>query len=363
MARRPCCCIGLLLAVVHRRGRARRDRARRRGARRLQRAADPRRARRRAGDARRLPAAVRAAAARRAREPAPPRARRRTWRSARRAARATAPRNGARRRARRASPTRALGAGARPRDGARRDRGPARARGARATARRRGGARAARRDAGDGRASGGEYSGPLAYRQGKPMRPDVALAFDRMAAAARARRGRAVVTSGFRSDAEQARLFAAPPRPEVGRAAGQVAAPPRHRARPRPAVAPTAGWPRTRRGSASSSATLGALALRLRPQRRHGVGRLPRGDGGRDAGAAVLRAARASRRRSRGRRSAGTCRRALLAAQLYAESDFNPFARSPAGAQGIAQFMPGTARGYGLANPSTPTARSTRRRT
>jgi soluble lytic murein transglycosylase-like protein len=41
----------------------------------------------------------------------------------------------------------------------------------------------------------------------------------------------------------------------------------------------------------------------------------------------------------------------LLAAQLYAESNFNPFARSPAGAQGIAQFMPGTAAAYGLANP------------
>ncbi len=41
----------------------------------------------------------------------------------------------------------------------------------------------------------------------------------------------------------------------------------------------------------------------------------------------------------------------LLAAQLYAESNFNPFARSPAGAQGIAQFMPGTARAYGLSNP------------
>ena len=42
---------------------------------------------------------------------------------------------------------------------------------------------------------------------------------------------------------------------------------------------------------------------------------------------------------------------ALLAAQIYAESGFNPFARSPAGAQGIAQFMPGTARAYGLRNP------------
>ena len=42
---------------------------------------------------------------------------------------------------------------------------------------------------------------------------------------------------------------------------------------------------------------------------------------------------------------------ALLAAQLYAESGFNPFATSPAGAQGIAQFMPGTASSYGLDDP------------
>jgi soluble lytic murein transglycosylase-like protein len=42
---------------------------------------------------------------------------------------------------------------------------------------------------------------------------------------------------------------------------------------------------------------------------------------------------------------------ALLAAQLYAESNFNPFATSPAGAQGIAQFMPETARAMGLADP------------
>jgi soluble lytic murein transglycosylase-like protein len=42
---------------------------------------------------------------------------------------------------------------------------------------------------------------------------------------------------------------------------------------------------------------------------------------------------------------------ALLAAQIDAESNFNPYARSPAGAQGIAQFMPGTARAYGLSNP------------
>jgi soluble lytic murein transglycosylase-like protein len=42
---------------------------------------------------------------------------------------------------------------------------------------------------------------------------------------------------------------------------------------------------------------------------------------------------------------------ALISAQLYAESNFNPFAVSAAGARGIAQFMPGTARTYGLANP------------
>jgi hypothetical protein len=59
----------------------------------------------------------------------------------------------------------------------------------------------------------GEYQGPLAYRQGKPMRPDVALAFDRMAAAAAHDGVALLVVSGFRSNAEQARLFAAHPDP------------------------------------------------------------------------------------------------------------------------------------------------------
>ena len=64
-------------------------------------------------------------------------------------------------------------------------------------------------------ASGGGYDGPLAYRTGKPMRPDVALAFDRLAAAARREAGLPLlVTSGFRSDAEQARLFPANPDPK-----------------------------------------------------------------------------------------------------------------------------------------------------
>lgn len=45
---------------------------------------------------------------------------------------------------------------------------------------------------------------------------------------------------------------------------------------------------------------------------------------------------------------------ALMAGQLMAESGFDPDAGSPAGAQGIAQFMPGTAASYGLKNPFDP---------
>jgi hypothetical protein len=47
---------------------------------------------------------------------------------------------------------------------------------------------------------------------------------------------------------------------------------------------------------------------------------------------------------------------ALLAAQLMAESNFNPYASSPAGAQGIAQFIPSTAAAYGLDDPFDPVA-------
>ena len=62
-------------------------------------------------------------------------------------------------------------------------------------------------------ASGQGYSGPLAYRQGKTMRPDVARAFDRMSAAARADGVNLIVTSGYRSDGEQAELFERHPDP------------------------------------------------------------------------------------------------------------------------------------------------------
>jgi len=50
-------------------------------------------------------------------------------------------------------------------------------------------------------------------RNAKPMRPDVAHAFDRMAAAARADGVALVISSAFRSDAEQAVLFARHPDP------------------------------------------------------------------------------------------------------------------------------------------------------
>jgi soluble lytic murein transglycosylase-like protein len=46
----------------------------------------------------------------------------------------------------------------------------------------------------------------------------------------------------------------------------------------------------------------------------------------------------------------------VLAAQLMAESGFDPGAVSSAGAQGIAQFMPGTAASYGLRDPFDPVA-------
>jgi soluble lytic murein transglycosylase-like protein len=45
---------------------------------------------------------------------------------------------------------------------------------------------------------------------------------------------------------------------------------------------------------------------------------------------------------------------ALIAAQIQAESRFDPGAVSPAGARGIAQFMPGTAAQYGLRDPLDP---------
>jgi soluble lytic murein transglycosylase-like protein len=205
-------------------------------------------------------------------------------------------------------------------------------------------------------ASGGGYDGPLAYRQGKPMRPDVALAFDRMAAAARSEAGlNLLVTSGYRSDAEQARLFAANPDPKWVAPPGQSL----HRYGTELDLGPPSAY-----------AWLQANAERFGFIKRYswepwhygytrntgsasvGFGRAsgagPGGDGRSSIPLFVPAPFRDAIARAAQRWNVGA---ALLSAQIYAESNFNPFARSPAGAQGIAQFMPGTAAAYGLRDP------------
>ncbi len=113
----------------------------------------------------------------------------------------------------------------------------------------------------------GEYRGPLAVRQGQRMRPDVATAFDRMQSAAR-RAGRAlVITSAYRSNAEQAALFARHPDPKWVAPPGKSL----HRLGTELDLGPKAAWGGSRRtpaGSASRSATAGSrgtTATRVRP--------------------------------------------------------------------------------------------------
>jgi Transglycosylase SLT domain/D-alanyl-D-alanine carboxypeptidase len=205
-------------------------------------------------------------------------------------------------------------------------------------------------------ASGGGYNGPLAYRQGNPMRPDVAQAFDRLAAAARREAGlQLVVTSGFRSDAEQARLYRAHPDPRWVAPPGKSL----HRLGTELDLGPPAayGW------LAANSGRFGFLKRYSWEPWHFGYTRNP---GSSSVGFGVRggdgRATRAVQSFVPARYAPIIARAAqrwsvsahLLAAQIYAESNFNPFARSPAGAQGIAQFMPGTARAYGLRNPFDP---------
>ncbi len=210
-------------------------------------------------------------------------------------------------------------------------------------------------------ASGGGYSGPLVYRTGEGMRPDVAAAFDRMAAAARGAGISLLVVSGFRSDAEQAALFAAHPDPTW-------VAPPGHSLH-RCAT-------ELDLGPESAYAWLAANASRFGFVQRYSWEAWHYGfDAGpppcSDAGNALGGGGAASPPglstlpgfvpgRFRDPLIAAATRwnvsAALLAAQLMAESGFNPFAVSPAGAQGIAQFMPGTAASYGLADPFDPVA-------
>ncbi len=230
-----------------------------------------------------------------------------------------------------------------------------------------------------GQASGGGYSGSLVLRQGEGMRPDVAAAYDGMAAAAASDGHPLIVNSAFRSDAEQAALFAANPDPRW------VAPPGRslHRCATELDLGPETahGWlaenaPRfgfaqryawepwhygfiagpppcsaagERVEAASSVAGGGSAASHGGDPGPAGAGSSADGDGSSSSLPSFVPA------RYRDAIALAAARRnvpaALLAAQLMAESNFNPFAVSPAGASGIAQFMPATAAAYGLEDP------------
>ncbi len=218
-------------------------------------------------------------------------------------------------------------------------------------------------------ASGGGYSGSLVYRAGEGMRPDVAAAFDRMAAAA-ARDGLTlVVNSGFRSDAEQAALFAANPDPRMVAPPGKSL----HRCATELDLGPETayGW------LAANASRFGFLQRYSWEPWHYGYDRPPApcsapgnavsaagggnwvdvvggGDGalaGTTLPSFVPARYRAMLLRAATRWNVSA---ALLAGQLMAESGFDPNAGSSAGAQGIAQFMPSTAAAYGLRNPYDP---------
>ena len=194
----------------------------------------------------------------------------------------------------------------------------------------------------------GEYRGPLARRQGKPMRPDVAQAFDRMERAARADGVGLIINSAFRSNAEQAALFARHPDPKWVAPPGKSL----HRLGTELDLGPPAAY-----GWLARNAKRFGFVQRyswepwhygyVRSAGTRSVGFGPP-DGKRGMPSFVPPRFAPAISRAAQRWNVGA---ALLAAQLYAESNFNPFAQSPAGAQGIAQFMPGTAAALGLANP------------
>ena len=200
--------------------------------------------------------------------------------------------------------------------------------------------------------AGGGYDGPLELRQGKPMRPDVAQAFDRMERAARADGVALLITSAYRSDAEQAVLWRRHPDPRWVARPGESL----HRYGTELDLGPPAAY-------AWLAAHAGAFHFIRRYDHEpwHFGYELNARSAPRTAaqGAADGRAGRALPSFVPARFAPALARAAqrwnvsaaLLAAQLYAESNFNPFATSTAGAKGIAQFMPETARAMGLADP------------
>jgi len=188
------------------------------------------------------------------------------------------------------------------------------------------------------------------------MRPDVAAAFDDLARAAAGDGIALVISSAYRSDAEQARLFAQNPDPRWVAPPGTSL----HRCGTELDLGPPAAY-----GWLAANAGRFGLTKRYGWEPWHfGFTRGPApcsasGDAG--DGAATPSGVPAfvpSRYREAVARAASRwdVSAALLAAQLQAESGFDPGAVSPAGAQGIAQFMPATAAAYGLRDPFDPVA-------
>ncbi|MCB8915008.1 MAG: D-alanyl-D-alanine carboxypeptidase family protein [Thermoleophilales bacterium] len=210
-------------------------------------------------------------------------------------------------------------------------------------------------------ASGGGYSGPLAERQGHGMRPDVAAAFDAMSTAAAATGVSLTINSAFRSDAEQAALFAANPDPTWVAPPGQSL----HRCATELDL-----------GASDSYSWLVANAGRFGFVQRYSweawhygfvAGPAPCSDAGNSVGmnggdrSAALSQSMPSvtpswvkplilRAAMKWNVSA-----ALLAAQLFAESSFDPDAGNGI-AFGIAAFTPAAAAEYGLEDPFDPAA-------
>jgi len=213
-----------------------------------------------------------------------------------------------------------------------------------------------------GMATGGGYGGPLIFRDGEGMRPDAAAAYDQMAAAARAAGVVLMVVSGFRSDAEQAELFAAHPDPTWVAPPGHSL----HRCATELDLGPSSayGW------LASNAARFGFVQRYSWEAWHYGFDAgpapcSPEGEALTAGGGAMTDALSISlpsfvpaRYREPILRSAAHwgVPPALMAGQLMAESGFDPNAGSAAGAQGIAQFMPSTAAAYGLADPYDPVA-------
>jgi hypothetical protein len=196
----------------------------------------------------------------------------------------------------------------------------------------------------------GEYRGPFAVRQGQRMRPDTALAFDRLAAAARRAGMELIIASAFRTDAEQRRLFAAHPDPKwVARPGASL-----HRLGTELDLGPPSAY-----GWLARHAPTFHFVRRYAWEPWHfglelnaGTTSVGYGAGGGERSGALPGFVPERFAPALGRAAQRwSVSAALLAAQLFRESRFNPFARSPAGAQGIAQFLPSTARAYGLRDP------------